>query len=125
MSIPLNGYIVITETGESVDTGQRVPVSHRIDAAYYKAEGSFTTFKDADHKDVFTVRNDLLASVSRVAVEIDALTLTVQGLLDAADKHDRAVGSHSRREELPDGRATVTDYEITVKAVGASADSPE
>lgn len=121
MGIPLNGYIVITETAESVDTDARTLASHRIDAAYYRSEEhGFTSFKDGDHKDVYTVRNDLLASVSRIAVGTDALTVTVQDLLDTADAQDKAVGSHSRREELPDGRVSVTDYEITVKAVSGS-----
>lgn len=125
MSIPLNGYIVHAETAESVATGQRTLSSYRVDAAYYKAEDhGFTSFKDGDHKDVFTVRNDLLASVSRIAVDIDALTLTVQDLLDTADTQDKAVGSHSRSEVLPDGRVIVTDYEITVKAVCESTKSP-
>jgi hypothetical protein len=37
-----------------------------VEAAYYKSEGSFTTFKDADNKAVLSVRDDLLVSVKRV-----------------------------------------------------------
>lgn len=121
MSIPLNGYIVRAETAEIVTTGQRILDSHRIDAAYYRSEEhGFTSFKDGDDKDVFTVRNDLLASVSRIAVDTDALTITVQDLLDSADTQGSAVGGHSRREELPDGRVSVTNYEITVKTLSGS-----
>jgi hypothetical protein len=39
-----------------------------VEAAYYKTEGVFTTFKDADNKAVLSVRDDLLVSVKRIEV---------------------------------------------------------
>lgn len=50
----------------TVDNGLGAPRERRIEAAYYRADGVFTTFKDSDNKQVFTARNDILLSVERV-----------------------------------------------------------
>lgn len=65
---PMRVFIATVADGERVDGSDvRAPRAHRVDAAYYKDEGVFTTFKDSDNQQVFTARNDYLISVARVS----------------------------------------------------------
>ena len=41
-----------------------------VQAAYFKEEGIFTSFKDEKHGTVFMVRNDALYSVERQAADV-------------------------------------------------------
>lgn len=100
-----------------VNTGSLPTLNaNRIEAAYYRTEDGFTTFKDADNQAVFTVRDDHLVSVERVDDSTPIADL--RRLMAEADKTDGAVhGSIAGRETDPDGRVWSTTYDIQVKAV--------
>lgn len=48
-----------------VDTNPELP-HHKVRAAYFKDEGGFVTFKDADNQAVFAIRADRLRSIERL-----------------------------------------------------------
>lgn len=100
-----------------VNTGS-LPTLHanRIEAAYYRTEHGFTTFKDADNQAVFTVRDDHLISIERV--DDGTPIADLQQLMAEADKTGSAArGSIVARDTDPDGRVYATTYEVQVKAV--------
>lgn len=100
-----------------VDTGSLPTLNaHRIEAAYYRSEHGFTTFKDADNQAVFTVRDDHLVAIERANEATPIADL--RRLMTEADKTDTAVrGSITRRDADPDGRIYETTYEIQIRAV--------
>lgn len=99
-NVKMNGYIAYVESGKD-----RIGEAHRIDAAYYKSDGTFTTFKDVAHQDVFTVRNDLLQKVSRVEGEMTILA-DLQNLLCEAQERGSVRGSVTALRFVdPDGNA--------------------
>lgn len=89
----------------------------RIEAAYYKTEDGFTTFKDVDNQAVYTVRDDHLVSVER-AHGAEPLIAAFAELLTAARKDGHASGRIGMEtSESPDGVVTTTGYDITVGMV--------
>ena len=108
-----------------VNTGSLPTLNaHRIEAAYYKTEDGFTTFKDADNQAVFTVRDDHLVSVERADNSTPIADL--QRLLDEADRSDMAAeGVFLARRADPDGRIWETTYEVQAKAVRGSVQDLE
>lgn len=48
-----------------VDANPELPY-HTVQAAYFKDEGGFVTFKDADNQAVFSIRADRLRSIERL-----------------------------------------------------------
>jgi hypothetical protein len=90
--------------------------ANRIEAAYYRTEHGFTTFKDADNQSVFTVRDDHLVSIER-ANEATPLA-DLKRLMAEADRSDKAAsGEFVSHDTDPDGRIYTTTYEVQVKAV--------
>lgn len=109
----LHVYIATVETGLD-----RIPVANRIEAAYYKTENVFTTFKDDGHKDVFTVRNDLLASVQKVE-DGDSVLTQVQRLLAEAQESGSARASITAvRDVDPSGGVYSSSYDVQVAVLG-------
>ncbi|MFI5880815.1 hypothetical protein [Streptomyces sp. NPDC051554] len=103
-----------------VDTGVLPTLNaHRIEAAYYRTESGFTTFKNSDNQAVYTVRDDHLVAVERAD---DATPIAdLRALLAEADGLDSSVhGTCVMRDFNPDGRERETVYEVTVKAVQGS-----
>lgn len=91
--------------------------ANRIEAAYYKSEAGFTTFKDADNQAVYTVRDDHLVSVER-AHGAEPLIAAFTELLTAARKDGHAAGRIGTEiSETPDGVVTETGYDITVATI--------
>jgi hypothetical protein len=106
-------YIATVETGAT-----RAPVANRIEAAYYKVESTFTTFKDCGHKDVYTVRNDLLASVEKVQ-DGDSVVTQIQRLLAEAEENGSAQASITAvRTVDPDGGVYTGGYDVHVSTLG-------
>lgn len=100
-----------------VNTGSLPTLNaNRIEAAYYKTEHGFTTFKDSDNQSVFTVRDDHLVSIERADDSTPIADL--KRLMAEADASDSAAkGSVVGRAVDPDGRVWETTYEVRVKAV--------
>lgn len=98
-----------------VNTGA-LPTLHAnaIEAAYYKSEAGFTTFKDADNQSVFTVRDDHLVSVER-AHGAEPVIAAFRDLLREAAKNGGASGTiTAERTTDPDGRVYSAGYHVTV-----------
>lgn len=94
------------------------PNAHRIEAAYYKTEDGFTTFKDVDNQAVFTVRDHHLITVER-ADGAEPLIAGFNELLVEARQNGCANGRIGTEvSESPDGVVTETGYEITVALAG-------
>jgi hypothetical protein len=93
--------------------------ANRIEAAYYKTEDGFTTFKDDQHADVFTVRNDCLVTVERTDAPVDERAAVFLQLLERADSAGSAAGDIETSETLPDGREFRTGYRVTVTTQGS------
>jgi len=108
-----------------VDTGSLPTLdAHRIEAAYYRTENGFTTFKDADNQAVYTVRDDHLVSIERVNDRTPIADL--RRLLDEADRSDGQVeGTFTTRHTDPDGRVHETLYQVHVRAVQGSVEDLE
>lgn len=104
-----------------VNTGA-LPTLHasRIEAAYYKTEGDFTTFKDADNQPVYTVRNDHLVSVERALGAEPVMAVFTEALQKATEDGSATVGFRNGDTDEVTGRTTETGYDITVVRVGAS-----
>lgn len=49
-------------------------ITSKIEAAYFKEEGRFVVFKDADNKAVYAVRSECLLHVERVTESLAAET---------------------------------------------------
>ena len=81
------------------------PMLRVIEAVYYKAEGNFTTFKDADNKAVFSVRDDLLVSVKRIEPIHDEDTDGIVGRSFA----DRDLNFGLALDALNDGKRLARD----------------
>ena len=103
-----------------VNTGSLPTLNaNRIEAAYYKSESGFTTFKDSDNQSVFTVRDDHLVSIERAD---DSTPISdLRRLMAEADGTGAAVhGTLVGPDVDPDGRTHETVYEVQVKAVQGS-----
>lgn len=97
--------------------------ANRIEAAYYKTENGFTTFKDADNQPVFTVRDDHLVSVER-AYDAEPAIAAFQELLRQATETGRA--STTIKAKRPIGRNGAfhtDDFAVTIAANDCS-DAP-
>lgn len=103
-----------------VNTGA-LPTLHanRIEAAYYKNEGGFTTFKDTDNQPVFTVRDDHLVSVERALGAEPIMAAFTEALQKANENGSATVGFRNGSTDEATGRTTETGYDITVVQVGA------
>jgi hypothetical protein len=102
-----------------VNTGE-VPTLHanRIEAAYYQVEDGFMTFKDNDHKAVYTVRPDHLVSIER-AHGAEPLIAGLMDILSAARENGHAEGRvMTEVSESPDGVVTETGFDITISLIG-------
>jgi len=102
-----------------VNTGA-LPTLHAntIEAAYYKSENGFTTFKDVDNQPVFTVRDDHLVSVERAHGAEPVIAAFTQALQEAQSEGSATVGFRNGTTS-PDGRETETGYDITVTRFGS------
>lgn len=100
-----------------VNTGSLPTLNaHRIEAAYYRTEDGFTTFKDSDSQAVFTVRDDHLVSIERANEATPIADL--RRLMSEADRTDGvAEGSVTACATDPDGRTHTTTYKVQVRAV--------
>lgn len=108
-----------------VNTGSLPTLNaNRIEAAYYRTENGFTTFKDADNQAVFTVRDDHLVSIERANEATPIADL--RRLLAEADRSMSAVtGEFVSHDTDPDGRVHETAYRVQVEAVqGNTSDLP-
>lgn len=119
-------FIATLAAGERVDgTDVRAPQAHRIEAAYYLSEDGFTTFKNVDHQQVFTARNDYLISVERALADAAAPARTelsknfgdLDDLLRVADEKGHAQGRILHAAEDPDGRTYAYGYDIHVSTI--------
>lgn len=94
---PMRVFIATVADGERVDgTDVRAPRARRIEAAYYQDENGFTTFKDADNKQVFSARNDILLTVERVPGNDG-----VCGVAGCACAGPRSANDERDRHDLP------------------------
>jgi hypothetical protein len=115
-NVKMNGYIATVESGPA-----RTPEAHRIDAAYYKTDGGFTTFKDIAHQDVFTVRNDLLQKVSRIEGQMTIL-MDLQNLLSEAQEKGSVRGSVTALRFVdPDGNAHWDTCDVRISRADSGA----
>lgn len=106
---PLETRVFIVNTGE-------LPTLHarRIEAAYYATEGAFTTFKDANHRAVYTVRNDHLVAVE-LAHGADPLIAGFVELAAKARRDGNATGRIGREvSETPDGMIHEFEFDVTI-----------
>lgn len=116
----MRAFIVTVADGERVDgTDVRAPRARRIDAAYYKDEGVFTTFKDADNQQVFTARNDFLMSIERVPETPSAAGL--RELLVEAEENGHAQGRIVDKVTDPDGQVYEFGYDVQVTAIASKS----
>lgn len=104
-----------------VNTGA-LPTLHanRIEAAYYKSENGFTTFKDTDNQPVFTVRDDHLVSVERALGAEPVMAAFTEALQQADREGSATVGFRNGSTDEATGRTTETGYDITVACVGSA-----
>lgn len=122
--VTTNGPADIVLPGLSVETVLDKLKVQRVEAAYYKSDATFTTFKDADNQQVLTIRDDHLVSVERA----DGADPIVASLLDLVWRAQRSGGSNGRivtsRETGPDGRAKTLGVHVEMTAFG-EATTPE
>jgi hypothetical protein len=102
-----------------VNTGA-LPTLHAssIEAAYYKSEQGFTTFKDTDNQPVFTVRDDHLVSVERAHGAEPVIAAFTQALQQANRDGTATVGFRNGSTDEASGRTVETGYDITVTRFG-------
>lgn len=99
--------------------------ANRIEAAYYRTEHGFTTFKDADNQAVFTVRDDHLVSIER-ANEATPIADLRRLMADADQSMSAVSGEFVSHDTDPDGRVHETTYRVQVEAVqGNASDLPD
>lgn len=105
-------HVFVVATGPNPEE----PAVHSIEAAYYQADGIFTTFKDDKNAAVYSVRNDHLLSVERARDAEPVLAVFQEVLRQAVDaghaqgtvKAKRPIGRH--------GAYNMDDFTITVAA---------
>jgi hypothetical protein len=100
-----------------VNTGD-VPTLHasRIEAAYYGIEDGFMTFKDADHKAVYTVRPDHLVSIER-AHDTEPVMAAFEGIMRQAAETGHAKGVIRAPRPIGRNGSFYTDeFDVTVAA---------
>jgi hypothetical protein len=102
-----------------VNTGE-VPTLHarRIEAAYYGIEDGFMTFKDGDHKAVFSVRPDHLVSIERAHGAEPVMDAFAQALQQADAQGSATVGFRNGTTDETSGQTIETGYDITVERFG-------
>jgi hypothetical protein len=69
--MPVKPLDIHTYRVTTVLPGGASPLEKRVEAAYYKTENGFTTFKNDGHQDVYTVRDDCLITVERTDDPVD------------------------------------------------------
>jgi len=109
---PLETRVFIVNTGA-------LPTLHaqRIEAAYYKTDGNFTTFKDADNQAVYTVRDDHLVSIER-AHGANPIIAEFTELLARARRDGNATGRIGREtSETPDGGIHEFEFDVTIGTI--------
>jgi hypothetical protein len=118
----LRGYIVNVE---HADAGRmRTLCANRVDAAYFKSEGGFTTFKDSDNAAVYSVRNDCLVSIERVQDGAELLSALQALLREADEKGSASARLLAAREIDPNDTVYESHYDVKVSTV-ASVAKPE
>lgn len=112
-SVPPTMRVFVVNTGE-------VPTLHarRIEAAYYGIEDGYMTFKDADHKAVFSVRPDHLVSIERAHGAEPVMAAFTQALQEANETGTATVGFRNGSVDETSGQTIETGYDITVVRVG-------
>lgn len=114
MPSTLKTRVFIVNTGADASES----IAHRIEAAYYKTEDGFTTFKDIDNQAVYTVRDHHLITVER-ADEAEPLIAAFTELLAEARQNGHASGRIGTEvSESPDGVVTETGLDITIRLIG-------
>jgi hypothetical protein len=88
----------------------------RIEAAYYKSEQGFTTFKDTENQPVLTVRDDHLVSVKREYAAEPVIAAFTEALQEADLSGSATVGFRNG-----DTAETETGYDITVTRFGGAS----
>lgn len=88
--------------------------ANRIEAAYYKSEQGFMTFKDIDNQPVFTVRDDHLVSVERAYGAEPVIASFTEALQQANEEGSATVGFRNGSTDETSGRTIETGYDITV-----------
>lgn len=117
-NLDMHAYIVNVYSPET-GTALRTLSANRVEAAYYKTEDGFTTFKNDRHQDVFTVRNDCLVTVERAEAPVDERAAAFLELLARAEKAPEAAGVITHQEQLPDGSTYNAEYHVQIKARGS------
>jgi hypothetical protein len=84
----------------------------KLYAAYYKSDGGFTTFKDADNQAVYSVRDDHVISIERVG--LDDHLAELEGVLDLARRVNEATGSVRAETVLPDGSIGTEEFQVSI-----------
>lgn len=103
-----------------VNTGELATLhANSIEAAYYKSERGFTTFKDADNQPVFTVRDDHLVSVERAQGAEPIMAAFTEALQQANERGSATVGFRNGSTDEASGRTIETGYDITVVCIGS------
>lgn len=111
---PLQTHVFVINTGELLTLH-----AGRIEAAYYKAENGYTTFKDADNQAVFTVRDDHLVSVELARGVEPVIAAFTQALQQATEQGGSAtVGFRNGSLDKTSGRSTETGWDVTVTRIG-------
>lgn len=117
-NLDMHAYIVNVYSPET-GTALRTLNANRVEAAYYKTEDGFTTFKNDRHQDVYTVRNDCLVTVERADTPVDQRAGAFLELLARADNAASEVtGVITHQESLPDGSTYNAEYQVRIKARG-------
>lgn len=117
-SAPLETRVFIVNTGAMPTLN-----ANRIEAAYYRTEGDFTTFKDVDNQPVYTVRNDQLMSVER-SHDADPILTTFSNLLKQATDRGRATGTVKAKRPVGHNGAFYTEDFVVTVAANECADAP-
>lgn len=118
----MKSFIVTTSrTAELVEGGLQELQTRGIEAAYYASEGGFTTFKDTDHRQVFTARDDILLSVEYLPGAQPPLSAVLELLGQSREKGEASgrilLGGTS---DYPGGPLRQPAYDITVTHVAAA-----
>lgn len=122
--VTTNGPADVVLPGMGIETVLNKLKVQRVEAAYYKSDATFTTFKDADNQQVLTIRDDHLVSVERA----DEAQPIVASLLDLVGRAQRSGGSGGRivtsSETGTDGRTKTLGVHVEMTAFGEAA-TPE
>lgn len=84
----------------------------KLYAAYYKSDGGFTAFKDADNQAVYSVRDDHVISIERVG--LDDHLAELEAVLNLARRVNEATGSVRTETILPDGSIGTEEFQVNI-----------